>query len=281
MALVMQSFAGLTYNNLILSNNTKTTAGNSTIIDSIKIATGTILSVGTSDSITLHSDATKTARMAQVDGSINYNSTGKFVVERYIPARRAWRFLSVPINSSQTIKQAWQEGALNSGSDPAPGFGTQITSNRASWLADGFDVFSVGGPSMKTYNSVTDNYTGITTTLTPFSPGPGGYMTFIRGDRTANTFASPVTSTILRSTGVLYTGTQTPITVIPGQITPYNNPYASPLDLRKISQSTSVFFYVWDPNRGGNFGLGAFQTLSWNSGTGNYDVVPGGGSFPG
>ena len=69
---------------------------------------------------------------------------------------------------------------------------------------------------------------------------------------------------------------------MPGQITPYNNPYASPLDLRKIAQSLSVFFYVWDPNRGGIYGLGAFQTLSWNNGTGNYDVVPGGSSsYPG
>ena len=43
-----QSFAGLTYNNLILSNNTKTTSGNTTIIDSIKINTGAILSIGPS-----------------------------------------------------------------------------------------------------------------------------------------------------------------------------------------------------------------------------------------
>ena len=59
-----------------------------------------------------------------------------------------------------------------------------------------------------------------------------------------------------------------------------NNPYAAPLDLSKLSQSPSVFFYVWDPNRGGTYGLGAFQTLSWN-GT-NYDVVPGASSsYPG
>ena len=275
----IQNFAGLTYNNLILSNNTKTTAGNSTIIDSIKVSAATTLSVNSSDIITLHSDATKTARMAQVDGSINYNSTGKFVVERYIPARRAWRFLSIPANTTQTIKQAWQEGALNSGSDPVPGFGTQITSNRTSWLADGFDGFSAGGPSMKTYNPVTNSYDGIITTLIPFSPGHGGYMTFIRGDRTANAITSPVTATVLRTAGTLYTGPQAPITVIPGQITPYHNPYASPIDLRKISQSASVFFYVWDPNRGGNYGFGAFQTLLWNSGTGSYDVVPGGGSY--
>ena len=240
-----QSFAGLIYNNLILSNNIKTTTGNSTIIDSIKISAGTTLSVSASDTITLHSDATKTARMGQVDGSINYNVTGKFVVERFISAKRAWRFLSVPVSSSQTIKQAWQEGSLNTGSDPVPGFGTQITSDRSSWLADGFDVFSAGGPSMKTYNSGTDTYMGITSTLAPFSPGLGGYMTFIRGDRTANTFVSPVTSTILRTTGALYTGPQPSITVVPGQITPYNNPYASPLDLRKISQSLNVFFSMY------------------------------------
>jgi hypothetical protein len=215
----------------------------------------------------------RTARMAQVDGIINYNTTGKFVVERYISAKPAWRFLSVPANSSQNIKQAWQEGALNSGSDPAPGFGTQITSDRTSWLIDGFDVFSAGGPSMKTYNPVTDSYNGITTTLTSFDPSLGGYMTFVRGNRTAITFGSPVSSTVLRTTGTLFTGNQPDINIVSGEIIPVNNPYASPLDLRKLSASFNIFYYVWDPNRGGAFGLGAFQTLSWN-GT-DYDVVPG------
>lgn len=267
-----QSFAGLTYNNLILLHNTKTTTGNSTIIDSIKINSGTTLSINASDTIVLHSDATKTARMAQIDGSINYNTTGKFVVERYISAKRAWRFLSSPVNSSQTIKEAWQEGALNSGSDPAPGFGTQITSNRASWLTDGFDLLSAGS-SMETYNPVTNNYTGITTTLTPFDISLGGYMIFIRGNRTAITFGSPVSNTVLRSAGSLFTGNQPNINLVSGNITPVNNPYASPLDLRKLSASFNVFFHVWDPNRGGTYGFGAFQTLSWN-GT-DYDVVPG------
>ncbi len=268
-----QSFAGLTYNNLILSNNTKTTSGNSIIIDSIKINTGSTLSISSPDTITLHSDAVKTARMAKVDGVITYNSTGRFITERYISAKAAWRFLSVPINSSRTIKQAWQEGALNSGSDPAPGFGTQITSDRVTWLVDGFDIFSAGGPSMKTYNPVTNNYNGISTTNASFIPGLGGYMTFIRGDRTAITFGSPPSVTVLRSTGSLFTGNQPGINVISGQIIPVNNPYASALDLRKISASFNVFFYVWDPNSGGTYGLGAFQTLGWNGA--DYDVVPG------
>ena len=269
----VQSFAGLSYNNLVLSNSTKITAGNSIIIDSIKINTGATLSISAPDTITLHSDIIRTARMAQVDGIINYNTTGKFVVERYISAKPAWRFLSVAAGSSQNIKQAWQEGALNSGSDPVPGFGTQITSDRTSWLADGFDVFSAGGPSMKSYNPFANNYTGITTTLIAFDASLGGYMTFVRGNRTAITFGSPVSSTVLRTTGSLFTGNQPDINVVSGKIIPVNNPFASALDVRKISTSFNVFYYVWDPNRGGAFGLGAFQTLSWN-GT-DYDVVPG------
>ena len=273
-----ESFAGLTYNNLILSNSTKTTSGNTTIIDSIKINDGASLSISAPDTITLHSDATKTARIGQIGtGTISYNTSGKFLVERYIPAKKAWRFLAVPVNSLQTIKQAWQEGALNTSSDPKPGYGTQITSNRATWAADGFDVFSSGGPSMKAYQTAGNKYLGISSTLNLFDPPAGGYMTFIRGNRLANSFASPVSATVLRTAGTLFTGSQAPINVISGDIIPVNNPYASPLDLRQISQSDNVFYYVWDPNRGGTYGLGAFQTLSWN-GT-DYDVVPGGGSY--
>ena len=107
-----QNFAGLTYNNLILDGNTKTTAGSSAIIDSIRINDGTSLSISASDAITLHSDATKTGRVGQIGtGMINYNSTGKFIVERFIPAVKAWRFLAIPTSSAQTIKEAWQEGA--------------------------------------------------------------------------------------------------------------------------------------------------------------------------
>jgi len=269
-----QTFAGLTYNNLILTNNTKTTAGSSTIIDSIKINDGTTLSIsGNPDTITLHSDAVKTARVGQLGtGLINYNTNGKFLVERYIPAVKAWRFLAVPVKSAQSIKDAWQEGALNSASDPKPGYGTQLTSNRASWAADGFDLYSFGGTSMKTYNAAGDNYTGITSTLNSFDPAAGGYMTFIRGNRLATMVTSPASSTTLRMTGQLFTGDQPAVTLVPGQFIPVNNPYASQIDLRSLSQSASIFYYVWDPNMSSTIGYGAFRTFSWN-GT-DYDVTP-------
>lgn len=269
-----QTFAGLTYNNLILINDTKTTSGSSIIIDSIKINDGTSLSINNGDVITLHSDETKTARVGQIStGTINYNTSGKFIVERYIPAKKAWRFLSVPIsNSTQTIKQAWQEGATLYSSDPKTGYGIQITSDNSGWFALGFDALSYG-PSVKTYNPASDTYSGLTSTNIPFDATKGGYMTFIRGDRSATSVVSAVTSTTLRTEGKLFTGNQVPINLIPGQFTPVNNPYASPLDLRNLSRSSSIFYYVWDPNRGGNYGFGGFSTLSWDGST-DYDAVP-------
>lgn len=273
-----QSFAGLTYNNLILTNGTKNTAGSSTIVDSIKINTATTLYVSAMDKITLHSDAIKTARVGRVDGVINYHPTGQFCVERYISKRKAWRFLAVPLNPSQTIKQAWQENATSSADNPLGGYGTQITSDKSNWLSLGFDSYSLGGPSMKTYNANTNTYTGIASTeFNSFDPASGGYMVFIRGDRSATGVASPVSSTVLRMAGKLFSGDQPAFLVPAGKILPVNNPYASPLDLRNLSRSYNLYYYVFDPNAGGVYGYGGFQTFSWN-GT-DYDVVPGGGSY--
>ena len=89
-------------------------------------------------------------------------------------------------------------------------------------------------------------------------------MVFIRGDRSANAFNSPVTPTVLRTKGTLYTGDQPTITVPAKQFIAVSNPYAAPLDLRKIDQSKNLFFYVWDPNLGSGSGYGAYQTLKKN-----------------
>ncbi|MEO6328411.1 MAG: hypothetical protein ABIO55_05745 [Ginsengibacter sp.] len=270
-----QTFAGLTYNNLVLSNGgTKTTAGSSIIIDSIKVSASTTLGISANDSITLHSDVNKTARVGQVDGSINYNSTGKFVVERYISPKRAWRFLSVPTNNTQTIKEAWQEGALSSGSNPVPGYGTQITNNTATWAADGFDYYSPNGASLKTYNAGTNTWVGISNTSNPIKTSEG-LMTFVRGDRTsAGLYAAPA-ATVLRTRGSLYTGDKI-YTVNAGEFTSIGNPYASPLDMTKITKTgVEENFYLYDPDVNT---LGAFQTFYKGSGSDNnyYPLVPGG-----
>ncbi|HNP54626.1 MAG TPA: T9SS type A sorting domain-containing protein, partial [Ferruginibacter sp.] len=79
-----------------------------------------------------------------------------------------------------------------------------------------------------------------------------GYMTFIRGDRTVNTFPQAATSTVLRSKGALVTGTFGPVSVSAGLFKAIGNPYASAIDFSKLGRTGSVqdAFYVWDPSLG-------------------------------
>ena len=126
---------------------------------------------------------------------------------------------------------------------------------------------------MKKYNPVTNTWTGIANTSTNIK-ATDGYMVFIRGDRTANAFNSPVTQTVLRTKGSLYTGDQTPVTVSAGKFATIGNPYASALDMRNIHKpGLKDFFYVWDPKLGGIYGVGAYQVFS-NNGS-DYVITPG------
>ena len=283
-----QSFSGSlfvnkTINNLKISNTALSLAA--TINDTLNV-TGNI-SFGISNAtfytnanLTLKSTVAGTASIADMTNNganSGNNIIGKANIERYVPARKAWYFLSVPTQPGQSIHDAWQEGQPANDNTSILGRGIQITGTVAPSTANGIDLQSAS-PSMKYYNPITNAYVGVTSTMTPFDPTLGGYFTFIRGDRSANGTYSPVTETTLRTKGNLYTGLQT-VNLIPGKFTPVNNPYASAIDLRKISQSTSTFIYVWDPNRGGGLGYGAFQTLSWDANTNNYTITPGGGSY--
>lgn len=271
-----QTFAGLTYNNLILSGSgNKATNGNVIIMDSIKISSSTTLNIAANDTVTLNSEAFKTARVGQVDGAINYGTNATFVVERFIPARRAWRFLSVPVNTTQTVKEAWQEGATSSASNPVPFYGTQITDKVTPTASNGFDYYSPGGPSVKKFNSADTAWIGISGTKIPIETNEG-LMTFVRGNRTSTGLYDPPTETTLRTSGQLYTGDQS-FTINKG-FTSIGNVYASAIDMRKITKADEVTkfdaFYLYDPNLNQ---LGGFQTFLLDNG--NYLPTPGGGSY--
>ena len=236
------------------------------------VYTGTGMKLNTNDNLTLKSTTTNTAWVGDMTGN---TIKGKVSVERYISARKAWQFLSIPTNNiSQTIKQAWQEGATTTSDNPAPGFGIQITG--AGGTGAGFDIYTATA-SMKTYNSANDTWVGISSTNNPIK-ATTGYMTFIRGDRTANAYNSPATQTVLRTKGDLYTGDQAPIPVNANEFTAIGNPFASAIDMRYITKTgVKNFFYMWDPQLSGASGYGAYQTFSYSGG--DYIVTPGGGSY--
>jgi hypothetical protein len=222
----------------------------------------------------LRSTATNTARVTPVGGVLETN----FYVERFIPARRAWRILSAPTSTefgstrTSTINYAWQEGSNNTFwlSDPHPGYGTHITGGSA---ADGFDQNPGAGYSIKYYNNATDTWNNqLNTNATPISGT--AWMLFVRGNRSfplgSNTV--PPASTVLRSFGTLNTGDQvfninaTGFTAVP-------NPFASPVNFITMTKSNvQNSFWVWDPKMGGPNGVGAYVNISFN-GT-SWDLTP-------
>ena len=270
------AFQNNALNNLIISNTNASgvTLGGALDIYNSLTYSGTGMVLTTNDNLTFKSTATNTAYLGNMTGN---TISGKATVERYIPGvKKAWRFLSIPTNTTQTIQQTWQEGATSSASNPVPGYGIQLSG--AGGTSAGFDIYSAL-PSMNTYNSSTGTWTSVPNTNTAGIKASDGYMVFIRGDRTVtNSFAS-ATPTVLRTKGNLYTGDQTPITVSAGEFAFIGNPYPSVIDMRNITKTgVKDFFYVWDAALAGTDGYGVHQTFS-NNGSGNYVITPGGGSY--
>ncbi len=246
-----------------LNRNGSVTIGSAlSIYDILTVTSGTL---NTGNQLTLKSNANNTARVSPVTGNI----IGNITVERYIPARRAWRIMSAPVAGNQSINEAWQEGVTLSSpnSNPYPGYGTIITKGTA---ADGFDQNLKGQTySILSYHNPTNSWVNVTSTRAN-AVNKMPYFLFVRGDRSVTTTGSKPTT--LRVTGPLKTGDQVIPTAANGY-TAVSNPFASPINFATITRNNvDNSFYVWDPKMGGAKGVGAYVNISFN-GTG-YDMVP-------
>ncbi len=199
-----------------------------TILDSVSFGNISNANFNAGDSLlTLRSTALKTARIADLTHSDVYSGntiTGKIESERYLQNKRAWRLLCPPTTAdslgSQTIKDAWQEGATATRGqivNPKPGYGTVITrpgSNPAA--ATGYDdgLQSSSGYSLRMYTSNGLLTQPVNTNLTHFS-AHAAYLVEVRGDRSVPpeeqtaAYQTPPTATNLRSKGALRNGTVT------------------------------------------------------------------------
>lgn len=282
-------FTHKTIHNLIISNGAGVQL--SGVNDTLKV-TGEI-SFGannavlhTNGNLTLASNINGTARVSDLTNGGLYSGTnilGDVTVERYIPQHpKAWQLIAVPTKGSATIKSTWQEG--NSPlANINPGYGSIITGNVSGAVAQGFDVYTPAGASLKTYNSLTNVWDGVPSTNIPIE-NTSGYMFLIRGDRSVITSSAPATATTLRTTGQLYTtGVNAPSTKVvdAGKFASIGNPYASAVDFSKLTITGGIGtqFYVWDPRLtiGTSYGLGAYQTFTWTGS--DFIVTPGGGSY--
>jgi len=276
------NFVTSTIKNLLISNHSYIQSGSANKLKiKGRLYFGNVNSktFNTNGNLTLLSDATGTASaddMTNNNVNSGNNIVGNVVIERYIPAGRKWRLLSVPAVTSQTIRQSWMENAANVSDNPQPGYGTTVTDNRSNAVSLGFDAVSPGGPSMKYYDAATNTYLPVGSPSDLIS-NHQGYMNYVRGDRSCLPANTAIAGTVLRLTGSLKQNIIS--TNIPaGSFDVVGNPYASRIDLRKLTRSNLTnFVYIWDPKLSGSYGLGAFQTLQYNGA--NFTILPGGGSY--
>lgn len=251
-----QALTGIgTINNLTINNTSGATitsgGGNAqSITGTLTLTAGAFATNGL---LTLKSNAVTTARIAAITGgSIN----GDITVERYIPAKRAFRFLASPVTTTSTINNNWQEAGSNTA-----GFGTHITG--LSGASNGFDATTTNNASLFTFNAGLQAWAAVTNTNVNTLTAGTGYRLLVRGDRTINlALASPTaTSTVLRSKGTIVSGATSSnglSTAING-FSLVGNPYPSPIDWESVTKSNIyTVYYVWDATLTGTNGRGAY-----------------------
>ena len=247
-------------------NNFTINSGGSAVLGSAVDVYGTISLSGASlnlnaKNLTLKSTATATARIANLTGSTLTGATN-VTVERYISdiGKRAWRLVTAPVTGAQTIRQSWQENGIT-----ASNLGVNITSPLYT-VSNGFDALSgsssilthiQGGASGPSWSGTLAN-----TNSTLLSAYPA-YMLFIRGDRFATGGNSLRAPTVLRVTGTIKQGTQSPV-VISATGTGYTlvgNPYPSPIDFETIAGTANLnpSYYLWDATLAGTSGVGGYR----------------------
>ncbi len=262
-----QNITPRAYVNLLISGAgmKSVPAGNNQITFS-----GTLTTAGL---LTLKSDATGTASIGNSAGTISGNIT----VERFIPRRRAFRFLASPVNTSNFISGSWQQA-------------THITGSLTG--QNGFDQSNSGTASLFTYNvSGTEGWAAIpNTNLTNLNIGTG-YRMLIRGDRNINlntTTPQDSAALVLSATGTVVTGNVVfgagSVSSSPAGIPALNaapgsganesivgwsligNPYACAVNWANVTKSNvSTTFATWNVN---NAGRGSYVYHNGSSGTG-------------
>ena len=241
----------------------------------------------TNGNITLASSVDKTAVVPSVEGSISGNVT----VENFIPARRAFRFISPSVTTTTSINANWQEGVINTSTtnnlNPNSGYGTHITGNGQ----NGLDATQTTNYSMYTYNNVSSSWSSVGNTLSNSLSAGAAYRMLIRGDRSINLNSNTptATTTILRATGQLHVGDFTissnNLNQTSNSYSFIGNPYQSKVNMKEVLKGSGFQNQVWYWNsRVGS--RGAYVSVDFTgdndlviSGVGNSRIVAPGAAF--
>jgi len=242
------TFVSNTIKNLVINNtNGVTLVGDLSLTGVLAPTAGTFTTGGF---LTLKCNASTTAMIDVVSGVVS----GEITVERYISARRAFRFVTSSVTSTGSIYTNWQENGANTS-----GFGTDITG--VGGATNGFDPSGSNNPSLFTHahnNSLSGTWNAVTSTTTGVLTAGVPYRILVRGDRTidqTNNNATP-NVTVLRAKGTILSG-DIPVANLNTAIGGYTllgNPYQARLNMFDALAGSSTglnaqYYYVWDPTR--------------------------------
>jgi hypothetical protein len=235
-----------TFDDLIVNSNVTLSAatsvfGNITIQNSATLTTAGLLS--------LKSNASGTASIGSLtSGTISGNVT----VERYIPAKRAWRALTSPLKGSdKSIFSQWQNnGTVSSG------VGIELWNPNGDANPSSSNSGLAIGPNSSILQYVAGAWSGVSNTNSTHlftTSGNNAFMVFPTGGFGSGNIASSTTAvaTTLKATGQLITGDVNYSGITNASHTLIGNPYASPIDLNSILDANATlqkYFWVWDPN---------------------------------
>lgn len=198
---------------------------------------------------------------------------GNVTVERYIPAetntRRAFRYVTSAVTTTNGIYNHWQEGGRNF----IDKYGTHITGSQTG--ENGLDATETGFPSMFWYDTVGNDWEAITNTQTTNLEAGKGYILMIRGDRqhdlSSNPANIPNSDVILRAKGNLLTDNQSfNLNEEAESFTLVGNPYQAVVDLSTVTKVNiyTNFYWVWDANMSTRGAYVAVDLINDN----NFDV---------
>jgi surface protein len=208
------------------------------------------------DEMLFESDASGSGQIADMTG---VTITGDVRVQRYIPAKRAFRFLSSAVGG-QSFADSWQQDTHITG---AQGIVGQTS-------PEGLDYTNSGFASLFTYDVQNDDWAAVLNTKTTNLEAGTGYRLFVRGDRTIdlNDNNAPATVTTLEARGNLMvgdltTGTDLPaLSSMPNKFSLVGNPYQAVVDFSATDRTNLTdFIYVWDASIAGDNGNGGYVTV--------------------
>ena len=213
-------------------------------------------------SVIFKSDINGTATFTSFDGVVS--GSGTATVERYIPAKRAWRLLTAPLKgtTNNTIADNWQ-GTTNEG---------LLLFSPATFQSQAMTGYATGGNAPNIYQYGTswqiipdlnsEAIFGADATDTK------AYQVFVTGGHGSSNIATGSQATTLRSTGELITGNVTH-TLTANTYKLIANPYASPLNTEALVQANSGSkAWLLDPS----VGFGAYVTYDGA----NWSITPSG-----